>query len=223
MKKNICILLALILCISTVFAGEKTYLTREEIPLATTSADILKSLGILIGTPNGLELEREVTRAEMVVLLFRMYPENFGALGLPSPVFDDMTGHWAYKEVTIAKKIGLVHGISDTLFAPDRNVTGKEATKMILSLLGYTNVTIENAYDLAIDAELINNNFTKSVVYNNYPLLRSDVARLTHSALLAKCKSGEMLKEKLVKCGKFTEDDFSVLTCGTPAASTFAE
>ncbi len=127
---------------------------------------------------------------------------------MPSPEFDDMYDHWAYKEVTAAKKMGLVNGTTDTTFEPDRAVTGKEFTKMMLSLLGYKNVTIENAYQLGEECQLLVNNFTRSVVYNNRDLMRGDAARICWSALLAKTADGKLLYNKLIEIGKYKEDDF---------------
>lgn len=204
------------------FSAEKI-LPREEIPVMQESDAIaygLKSLDILRGTGDGLELGRNITRAEAVALLFRIHPSVTGALGLPSPEFSDLDGHWAYKEVTYAKKLGLVEGVGGGKFEPDRIVTGKEFTKMLLSLMGYENVTIENAYDLGKEAEIINNNFTKSVVSENQTLLRSDAARLIWATLIGKTAEGEMLYKKMIQTGKYKEEDFDCLFgCGLPAYS----
>lgn len=209
MKKILLGLVIFILTSATVFA-EFSHIT--EIPTATTSAQILNSLGVLHGTGNGFELEREVTRAEAVALLMRIHPEFTGAMGLPKPRFVDMDGHWAYKEVTYANILGLTAGTGNGEFTPDRLVTGKEFARMALCLLGYNDITLENAYEKGIEAELLLNNFTKKVVYENAVLTRSDVARICHNALLAKTSDDMFLKDKLCMTGKFTEEVFSVLS-----------
>ena len=227
MKKFLTLMLILLLVFTAVAAP--TILPQEEIPTLfedSAEASGLHKLGILLGTGNGFELERSVTRAEAVVLLFRMHPEITGSVGMPSPEFDDMTGHWAYKEVTVAKKIGLVDGTSETTFTPDRTVSGREFTKMMLSLLGYKNITIENAYQLGEEHDLLVNNFTRSVVYDDRELTRGDTVRICWSALAAKAADGELLYRKLVKAGKYEENDFyGVLFTSDPAAlsGTFAE
>ncbi len=208
MKKILFILVICILTSTTVFA-EFSHIT--EIPTATTSAEILNTLDILHGTENGLELEREVTRAEAVALLMRIHPEMTGAIGLPQPRFVDMDGHWAYKEVTYANILGLTAGTGNGEFSPNRIVTGREFARMTLCLLGYEDITLENAYDKAIDADLLLNNFSKKVVFENTILTRSDVARICHNALLAKTSDGMLLKDKLCITGKFTDEQFSVL------------
>ena len=131
MKKIL--LLSLIFLLAFVAVAAPDYLPEKQIPvLEETSAEAvgLNKLGILLGTGNGFELDRTITRAEAVVLLMRMHPDVTGSLGMPAPVFDDMDNHWAYKEVTAAKKIGLVNGTTDTTFTPDRTVSGREFAKM---------------------------------------------------------------------------------------------
>ena len=225
MKKFISLLvLAVMVLTFTACTAQATYLEREEIPVMSeddATAQGLVKLGILKGTGEGLELERNITRAEAVTLIFRIHYENTGAIGMPSPEFADLDGHWAYKEVTAAKKIGIVEGVGDGKFEPDRVVTGKEFAKMLMSTLGYTDVTIANVYDKAIEVELLMNNYAKSVVAGNMTLLRSDAARLLWGMFLARTPEGGMYKERLVHSGKFKEEDFNgtlYVGCGTPAA-----
>ena len=209
MKKIVTLLLALTMSF-TIYASN-TILPQENIPLLKEdSAEVigLNSLKILLGRENGFELESSITRAEAVVLLMRMHPENLGALGMPSPEFDDMDGHWAYKEVTAAKKMGLINGTSSSTFTPDRPVSGREFAKMMLCLLGYENITIENAFEFGEKCDLISNNYTRSVVYDNRELMRSDAVRLCWSALASKTSDGELLYKKLAQSGKYKEDDF---------------
>jgi len=147
MKKIIAIIMLTLLIFSSVSSAFSETLTREEIPLLKEDSGEsvrLVKLGILKGTGESLALDKTLTRAEAVCLIFRMHPENPGVLGMPSPEFSDLDSHWAYKEVTAAKKMGLVEGTGDDKFEPDRLVTGKEFAKIILSLLGYDDVTITN-------------------------------------------------------------------------------
>lgn len=227
MKKILALLFVLIITFTMVSAHK--ILSPEEIPnLAENSSEAsgLNKLGILLGTEKGFELDRKVTRAEAVVLLMRMHPEVTGSTGMPSPEFDDMDGHWAYKEVTAAKKIGLVDGTDERKFTPDRTVTGKEFAKMMLCLLGHKDVTIDNAFDLGEKYDLISNNFTRSVIYDNRELSRGDTARICWSAFAAKTADNKLLYRKLIDTGKYEENDFyGVLFTSDPAApsGTFAE
>ncbi len=190
MKKILSVSFAILFIIisSTQAFADKTFLSRSDIPILkedSTEVALLIALDVLKGTGNGYELKRDITRAESVCLIFRMHPENPGVIGMPSPVFSDLDGHWAYKEVTAAKKMGLVNGTSETTFHPDRVITGKEFTKILLTMLGYNDVTIENVYQLGIESGVLSDDFTKSVVYNNEKLLRGDAVRLCYSALIS--------------------------------------
>lgn len=225
MKKFISLLVLAIMVLSiTACTAEATYLEREEIPVMLEEDGVaqgLVKLGILKGTGEGLELDRNITRAEAVALIFRIHYESTGAIGMPSPEFTDLDGHWAYKEVTAAKKMGIVEGVGSGKFEPDRIVTGREFAKMLVSTLGYKDITIDNVHNKALEAELLTNNYTKSVVAGNMTLLRSDAARLLWGMFLARNPEGGMYKEKLVHTGKFKEEDFNgtlYVGCGTPAA-----
>ena len=227
MKKVLLLVIAFVLAFTAVAAPESD--SSEQIPvLKENSAQTtgLNKLGILLGTGNGFELDRTITRAEAVVLLMRMHPEVTGSLGMPAPVFDDMDGHWAYKEVTAAKKIGLIAGTTDTTFTPDRTVSGREFAKMTLSLLGYKDVTIENAYELGTERGLLVTRYTAGPVRDNIALTRGDAARICWSALSSKTADGKVLYQKLIDHGKYTAGDFEgVLGDGTPAArsATFTD
>lgn len=219
MKKFISLILVIILLFTSVSAR---VLPREQIPV-DTGAEGMAELGILKGTEKGYELEREVTRAEALTFIWRTVGISFVDIGANMP-FEDVKGHWA--EDTILKFYinGYINGTSETTFEPDRSVTGKEFVKILLTAMGYEGITIENAFDMGKTTELISNNFTETVVHENYPLLRSDVTRLCHSALLSKCPEGIMLYRKLIDMGLYTYEDFEgILFCATPAKSYFAD
>lgn len=184
---------------------ENASLGCEVIPIAETDAAALAQLGIMRGTDLGMELEREVNRAEAVVLLNRLIPAVGDGGEENTLPFADMTDNrsWAQGAVLRFWKNGWINGVSATEFAPERTVTGTEFTKMLLSALGYSGVTLENAYDIAAAADLLSDNFTKSAVHENLPLLRSDCARLCYSALTAKTADGEQLYKTLIASGAF--------------------
>lgn len=216
MKKTIVCILVGILVLTTSISvfSQETILAREEIPVMQENdviANGLTSLKVFRGTGNGLELSRSITRAEAVALIFRIHPDVIWSLGLTKPEFTDLDGHWAYKEVTYAKKLGIVEGVGDGKFEPDRAVTGREFTKMLLSVMGYKNVTIENAYDLAKESGVLANNFMKSVVKQNFKLLRSDAARILWGSLPAKTEDNVLFYKKMIETGKYKEEDFNIL------------
>ncbi len=107
---------------------------------------------ILLGTDKGLELEREVTRAEAVALLHRttMVPRMIYASS-----FDDVPqDHWAYSYISWASETGIVQGVGDNKFEPGRTVNAKELSMMLLNAM-HIETEFENAFEKAVELKLI--------------------------------------------------------------------
>lgn len=80
-----------------------------------------------------------LTRAEAAVILVR-------ALGLPTAGitgqdFSDTAGHWAQAEIAAARQYGLIGGIGNNLFEPNRPVTRQEMAVILNNLLSARGVT----------------------------------------------------------------------------------
>lgn len=228
MKQLLCLLLcAVLLCGAPgVLAAETAALTRSEIPIDQAAADQLKALGMMLGTEHGLELERPVTRAEALTLIWRVTGAAFPDIGSPQPSFADIAGHWAYDVIEKFYHAGFISGTSASTFEPDRTVSGREFVKILLTVMGYDAVTLDSAYELGKQAEVLTNNFSKSVVREDMELLRSDAARICAGALTGKTADGSMLFKTLIDRGLYTESDFDgVLWSAGPAAgeSGFAD
>lgn len=187
----------------------KAYLTREEIPPLTEEdhvAEALSELGILRGTESGLELEREVTRAEAIVLIWRVTGAVFPDLGYEEPCFEDVRGHWAYDAIEKFYRAGYIDGTSETTFEPDRSITGREFVKILLTVMGYDDAALGSCYDIGVKCRLLDDNYTKSVVLNDMVLTRSDAARICYGALIAELPDGRDLKDRLIENGVYTEE-----------------
>ncbi len=213
MKKFVGLLIVMTMCITMCSCRVAAELPKDfVIPVMQendATAQGLVKLGILKGTGNGLELGRNVTRAEAVALILRIHHFN-GAFTQEYPmVFDDIQEHWAENEIIYAYKLGIVEGAGNKKFEPDRKVTGKEFAKMIMSTVGYDDITIANVYKKSMDAELLLNNYSKKVVEENWILTRSDAVRLLWGAFLTRLPNGGFYKDKLLETGKFTEEDFN--------------
>lgn len=226
MKKFICFMLVFAMLFAVNADAAETVLDREDIPLLSEDSrevEALLKIGILIGTDKGLELERNVTRAEAVLLIWRVSGAVFTDIGYAAS-FEDMQGHWANDAIEKFYRAGYIQGTSPTTFEPDRSVTGKEFTKILLSALGYKDVTVDNAYDLGAEYGVLTDNFTKSVVYNSLELTRSDAARICYSALLAKTPEGKTLYESLIEKGVYSENNFEGLfTAESKTDASFAD
>lgn len=225
MKKLLAITITLLMLLpvtANAMAGYTIGDSETVFPLATDSAEILHELNLFRGTDNGYELSREVTRAEAVAMVLRVTGSETAALATEPPGrFTDVPdGHWAQRYISYGAENGILHGTSETTFAPDRGVTGQEFVKMLLGALGYTEVTLERAYEKGVGCGLLINNPAKlAVETDGYRLIRSDVVNLCHCALLAKTADGQMLQDLLVDKGLFTKEELNrVLTSETPPA-----
>lgn len=87
--------------------------------------------------------------------------------------------------------------------------------------MGYDNLTLENAYEKAVETDLLFDNYTRTAVATDgYELKRSDVVRICRGALLIELPDGRMLKELLIERGVFTDAEFGdVMGSAIPAIS----
>ena len=62
------------------------------------------------------------------------------------PVFDDTEGHWAKDDIEFLYSEGIVSGVTENTFEPDRSITRAEFTKLI-SVLMELNVAMPNVFN----------------------------------------------------------------------------
>jgi len=83
---------------------------------------------------------QEITRAEFAGFLVRLLKIADGAGANP---FNDITAqHPYYREIISAVKAGLVQGVSQNTFAPDKKIIREEMAVMMTRALKYKNVTV---------------------------------------------------------------------------------
>ncbi|MBQ6999295.1 MAG: S-layer homology domain-containing protein [Clostridia bacterium] len=127
MKKIVSIILCFVMLFSTMSAFAESENSVE-----------LKKYGVMNGDTNGdMRLNDDITRAEAVCMVFRMLGIDANRLEDVRVEFTDMEKHWAAKEVTYAKKSGIIDDEINTAFNPDEKVTNQEFIKMVLIVLGY--------------------------------------------------------------------------------------
>ncbi|WP_251445831.1 S-layer homology domain-containing protein [Vermiculatibacterium agrestimuris] len=100
----------------------------------------LVALKIVDGKPDGsFDPEGNVTRAEMAKMIATaMNGGNEANTGVKTnPTFTDIKGHWAESYIEYCSDMKIISGRGDGTFDPGANVTGLEATKMVLTALGY--------------------------------------------------------------------------------------
>jgi spore germination protein YaaH len=77
-----------------------------------------------------------ITRAQAAALFVRVMNIDTAGAGDRPPVFSDMAGHWAFKEIEAAAEAGLVKGTADSLFEPDKALTREQMVVLLDRIFG---------------------------------------------------------------------------------------
>jgi len=148
----------------------------------------LKALGVIAGYPDGsLGLDRNITRAEMTVVLSEMYGMGQASeilKNVPSKFSDVATGAWYTGYINLAQQQGWVSGYPDGSFKPNANVSYAEAITMIVNLLGYGKGELPGTWPLNYVVQATDLGITSGVTYSaNSPAPRGDVFVMASKAL----------------------------------------
>lgn len=143
---------------------------EESLDLDLTSRDYhgeaLEAMGYLKGTELGLELDRELTRTEGAIMYSRLLglEDEIKAFAQENPNyesgFSDVPA-WAEDTINYLQHMGLVNGISDTLYGASAQMTEAQYTTLVLRALGYSdrdgdfvwNASIEKAIEEGLYAD----------------------------------------------------------------------
>lgn len=106
--------------------------------VAEDQAEMLKGLGLFVGTNNGFELHRHLTRAEAATLIVRFMGEEKNALSEKNKhPFKDVPA-WADPYVGWLYKNKITYGIDATRYGSTQNVTYWQFATMLSRIsLGY--------------------------------------------------------------------------------------
>lgn len=92
----------------------------------------MAKIGIIKGrTARSFVPDAPITRAEFAAICSRFDNSNVEI----NSSFNDISGHWAEKEIERAASLGWIQGYTDGSFKPDRNITRAEAMAMINRML----------------------------------------------------------------------------------------
>ena len=109
----------------------------------TEAVDMLTALGVIDGYEDGsFRPDATVTRAEMAKMIYVIRNGGSDVIsqyeGYKTPFADvENVNHWAKGYIAYCYANGIISGKSATSFDPDATVTGTEAAKMALVLIGY--------------------------------------------------------------------------------------
>ncbi len=192
----LCLLAAVLLLVSSALAAQ----TEDEALWEAQDAAFLQALDILRGTGNGLELDRELTRAQAATLCVRLLGGEADALDHPrSSPFTDVPA-WARPYVGWLYEQGVTNGTGDTTYTPNRPVTHREFCLFLTRALGGS-LHDEPRRELR-------NYGTETAEQQQAPITRGLAARLCVRALRLGCYSDriETLAQNLLRRGVFSEE-----------------
>lgn len=201
MKRFLSIALCLVLAVGALIVP-----SRGESADTAEKATAMKELGIFKGTNKGLELDRQPTRAEGLVMFIRMLGAEQDALSRTYyHPFTDVPD-WADHYVGYAYSCGLTSGISSTNFGAGNLISAGEYVTFILRALGYdasADFSWETAIEKAVEIHLVTD--TEAERLRSQKATRSTMVDLSWSALTQPFKdSTGILASDLIDKGVFT-------------------
>lgn len=133
--------LALVFALALGMMATAAFTDVEDIDMSD-AVNTMTALGIINGYTDGsFRPDGIVTRAEMAKMIYVLKNggKDDGASyykNLSTPL-TDISGHWAEGYIKYCYTLGIIAGMGDGTFRPQENVTGLQAAKMILTVLGY--------------------------------------------------------------------------------------
>lgn len=144
-----------------------------------SEAKKLQTDGILNGNENGLDLLKPLTRIEAAAILVRVADLEPVSPESNVQTFSDVpTAYWGYASAESAAYNGIVYGIGDNLFAPERTVTSTEFASMVLRASGENDFNWQEAINLIIDKGIITHDEAENMDF----FTRGDMAKIIFEA-----------------------------------------
>lgn len=208
MRKPALIVLTAFLLISVVclpaFAQQKAGQIFHQ-----SEAEALNKLGLLLGSPEGFELDRTPTRAEGSVMLVRLLGREKEAkeANYVHPFTD--VPEWLNPYVGFLYHNKLTTGVGNNLFDPNSKMDANSFTTFILRALGYSDKEGDFSWDKALEKALSLNIIDESYkkLLSEKTFLRDDMVAISYNALTALIKRSNItLAEKLLQENAISHD-----------------
>ena len=140
LKKVLALVLAFAMAFTMMATAGAAYTDQADIE-ATEAVDMLTTLGIMAGDPDGSFRPNDtITRAEACRMIYsiRTNSDNADNYADMQTTFKDVPADaWYAGYVKHCQAAGIVSGTSATTFEPNRDVTGVELALMCLRVMGY--------------------------------------------------------------------------------------
>ena len=168
-------------------------------PETARNAEVLRLMGVMEGDGNGqFRPNSSLTRAEFCKMAVVLNGKRSVVTRYASrTVFPDLRApHWAtgYVNYAASTDAGLIHGMPDGTFQPDRAITYGEAVAILMRRLGYTDKDTGAIWPDGYIALAGEAGMTKGLnISGNAPITRAQAAKLFVNALTAEDDSGKNL------------------------------
>lgn len=194
-RKGICMLLTVGMLLSVmVISTGAAYQDQDQIK-HREAVEKLTSLNIIGDSDNGkFNPKAFVTRAELCKMICYIYTGGKDFSGdsefqLPvKPSFTDIKEHWAETYIEYCHSLRMIDGMGDGTFAPNSNLTGAQATKLLLAVLGY-----DTGYEGMIGPDWILN----TTVVGEKHKLSYGISSFDPSAALTRERAAQMISNAL--------------------------
>ena len=167
----------------------------------TPQAEVLKNLGLFLGSENGFELDRAASRVEAAVMMVRLLgKEGVAKAENNAHPFTDVP-EWAALYVGYLYKSNITKGVSADKFGSADVSTAAQYATYVLRALGYDDSAGDFAWNNSlakmVDLGIITASESASFSSNS-GILRGDVVAISYLSLFAFPKNGSStLLEKL--------------------------
>lgn len=191
MKKLLSLMLCLALTLGLTLGAASAAFTDQGTIRYSEAVNRCAALNIIGGYADGsFQPNRPVTRAELSKMLSVLLGGGkTPALSGSGNTFADTRGHWASQYVEYCARRDIVAGVGGGRFDPNGNVTGTQAAKMLLVILGFD--PADRGYvGSSLWAENINRDASAAGLYQGIasfqaaaPLTRDQSAQMIWNAL----------------------------------------
>ncbi len=172
-------------------------------PETARNAEVLRLMGVMEGDGSGrFHPNSSLTRAEFCKMAVVLSGKRSVVTRYASrTVFPDLRApHWAtgYVNYAASADAGLIHGMPDGTFQPDRAITYGEAVAILMRRLGYTDKDTGGIWPDGYIALAGEAGMTKGLtISGNASITRAQAAKLFVNALTAENDEGKSLLDTL--------------------------
>lgn len=181
-RSGLCVLLTVCLLFGSMgaAAAQPAFSDIDNGAAYVQQAELLKTLGILSGDPDGrFRPGDSLTRSEFAKLAVCLLDKADEAVaGAQTSAFSDLpVDHWALRYINFCVKNGIILGYPDGTFHPDETLPYSQALTIVLRLLGYTTADVGEFWPDNYIQKAANLALTESLAFQpEQPISRGEAA-----------------------------------------------